>query len=40
MNGADMQQMVAVPGGYDELDGKYTKAEGLGALQQRRCHCS
>ena len=40
MNDPDMQQMVAVPGGYDELDGRYTKAEGLGALQQRLCDCS
>jgi hypothetical protein len=32
MNDANWQQMVAVPGGYDELHGRYTKAEGLDAM--------
>ncbi len=37
MSDTNRQQTVAVPGRYDELDGRYTKAEGLDAVQQQLC---
>ncbi len=40
MSDADMQQVVAVPGGNDELDGRHKKAEGLDPMQQQLCDCS
>ncbi len=37
VNATDRQQVAAVSGGYGELNGRYTKAEGLDAMQQQLC---